>query len=97
MDNTWVLDVYSEDKPQALSRCLCKSLEKVRDYYDYDHFDIVVRNVGDNFENIDFKVVEKSTQESIAEIEFWPEGYVPIPLDDARKMAEDLGCEIEEI
>ena len=99
MKGVWVLTVYDEQDttgPQKLHQDLAQSLRRVADYYDYPDHMIVVRNIGDTVEDIDFTIVDKNG-EDIGDLEFHPEGYVSMSMGEASQMALDLGCTIEPV
>lgn len=81
-NGTWVLTTYAEEVdgeyPNAvkiLKEGLAESLAIVEKIFNYDDFDIMVRNISpDDLKGVDFKIVRHEDNQSIGEISFEEEG-----------------------
>lgn len=107
MAGKWMLICYGEwdgneikgELVITLLPDLIQSLKLVENkYYCYESFLIAARNIDHNGNgDIDFVVFNRTTQENIAEIEYWPEGYTPTSMSDLINELTDLGCEFNEL
>ena len=103
----WVLiiadDLVGEIMPTK-HKPLSQNLEDALDIAEQmfprnDGFRISVRNITDDslredIGNTDFDITNKKGK-YIGEIEYWPNGYDPISLDDAIKQWKNLGGDVE--
>ena len=101
MSGKWMLICYGElcdgevkgELKIELLPDLVPSLKLVQEkYYAYESHLIGARNFNENGVDVDFVVFNRTTQENVAEIEFWPKGYMPTPMSDVLNQLEDLEC-----